>query len=172
MKFRSARLPLVALMILSIAACGAPTIRPDAKLQSSEGVLIASLDCSGTASPAWVEIYASGLKSSGYSGSFRKSAVLSCHPRKRELDAVILPAGRYFIGKIGSTKFRDIGEGLAISFSVSPGTLTYVGNFPVGSFSLRINDQEAEAKSEIGARFPELSSRYPWLKAIARGPGR
>ena len=86
------RVALAAAMALLSSGCLPTnvTLRPDAKLDPTQGIVVAALECGRDLK--WGEWYQSGVDSKSYFSDFNRAAIFGC---SKGLQAVPMKEGRY-----------------------------------------------------------------------------
>ena len=168
----------LSICVALLAGCAQPARVPDSvKLKDDEGVIVYRMNCGSHI--AWGEFYRSGEGSAGFFAGFRRAGALLC---QEGVQTQRLEAGRYFIGKIGYTSWVDLAENEAMTFTVTPGKLNYIGHIQLpsrvqsdGGRTLVligdpvVSDRSAEAHSWLTTE-QDLLGRYEFMKALAQAP--
>jgi hypothetical protein len=161
-----------------LAGCALPARVSDSlRLKEDEGVIVYRMNCGQHVK--WGEFFRSGQGSAGFLAGFRRAGALLC---QEGVQTQRLEAGRYYIGKIGYTGWVDIAEDAAMTFTVTPGKLNYIGHIRLPSDATRVraqvsvlisdpvvSDKSAEAQEWLTTEQGPLR-RYEFITALAQPP--
>jgi hypothetical protein len=150
-------------------------------LKEDEGVIVFEVSCGPHI--AWGQFMRSGQGSAGFWAGMDQAGALAC--REEGIQTKRLLAGRYYIGRIGHAGAAYIAENEAMTFTVTPGKLNYIGHF-----WLRANAEADGARTVVSVRDPvaidkseeardwltteqgSLLQRYEFINALAQAPAK
>jgi hypothetical protein len=159
-----------------MVGCAQPARVSDSlSLKDGEGVIVYRMSCGPHV--AWGEFFRSGEGSAGFFAGLKRAGALLC---QEGVQSQRLKAGRYYVGKIGYTSWVDIAESDAMSFTVAPRKLNYIGHIELPSNASRdggrtlvlisdpvVSDRSAEAENWLATE-QNLLRKYEFIKALAQ----
>jgi len=170
---------------ISLSICGAllvgcaqpARVSDSLSLKDGEGVIVYRMSCGPHV--AWGEFFRSGEGSSGFFAGLTRAGALLC---QEGVQTQRLKAGRYYVGKIGYTSWVNIAEDDAMTFTVTPGKLNYIGHIQLPSNATKddgrtlvwisdpvISDKSAEAEDWLTTE-QSLLRKYEFMKSLAQSP--
>jgi hypothetical protein len=158
-----------------LVGCAQPARVSDSlRLKDGEGVIVYRMSCGQHV--AWGEFFRSGEGSAGFFAGLKRAGALLC---QEGVQSQRLEAGRYYVGKIGYTRWVDIAEIDAMTFTVAPGKLNYIGHIQLPSNATReggrtlvlisdpvVSDKSAEAEDWLAEQ--DRLRKYEFIKALAQ----
>jgi hypothetical protein len=167
--------------VLLVGCAHTARVSDSLNLKDGEGVIVYQMTCGPHI--AWGQFLRSGQNSAGFFAGFDQAGALVC--REEGVQTKRLEAGRYYIGRIGHTSAAYIAENEAMTFTVTPGKLNYIGHIWLRANAERDGgrtfisvrdpvaiDKSVEAKDWLSAEQGQLLQRYEFLNALAQGPVR
>ena len=162
-------------LLALLAGCANPVTTSDpTRLGANDGIIVYRMKCGPGV--AWGQIFPSGESLRGFKAETRRAGILSC---RDGMQVQVLPAGRYFVGKVGYRGIVDFAENAAMQIDVVPGKLNYIGHITLPS-SLDMGkvlisdpfvaDRHEEAQTWLAANQTLLQGQYPFVAALARSP--
>jgi hypothetical protein len=166
-----------------LAGCALPgSVSDSLKLKEDEGVIVYEVSCGSHV--AWGHILRSGQGSAGAWAGMDQAGALGC--RWEGVQTQRLQAGRYYIGRIGGgSGAAYIAENEAMTFTVTPGKLNYIGHIRLRASAKGdgprtvvsvsdpvIIDKSAEAKDWLTTEQSSLLQRYEFINALAQAPAK
>jgi hypothetical protein len=121
----------IALLVAAalIVGCAHPVnVRESVRLGADEGVIVYEMRCGEHI--AWGQFLKSGKTSGGFWAGLDHDGVLRCQDG---LQSQKVDAGTYYVGQIGWTSMVYVPEQDALTFTVTPGKLNYLGHIEVPS---------------------------------------
>ena len=178
-KIRSAISVLTCGVVL--AGCALPgRVSDSLRLKEDEGVIVFEVSCGSFV--AWGQFLRSGQVSGGFWAGMDHAGSLVC--RWEGIQTKRLQAGRYYIGGIGGgSGAAYIAENEAMTFTVTPGKLNYIGHIWLRAsaeadgaraiISVRdpvAIDKSEEARDWLTTEQSSLLQRYEFINALAQAP--
>jgi hypothetical protein len=172
------RFAAVALLIsaMCLSGCISPLIKDSTALGPDEGIIAVSMRCGEGLH--WALFFRSGVYSKGMLGGLNNSAGVECNdgPWTR-----VVKSGSYFMGQVGSQAALDFEEKDALSFSVEPQKVTYIGEIRVPSLrsskdnttfvgSISVVDRSAETLDYLKTNLPGITKKYPFVTSLISVP--
>jgi hypothetical protein len=165
--------------VLLVGCAHTGSVSNSLKLKDGEGVIVYQMTCGSHI--AWGQFLRSGQGSAGFLAGFDQAGSLLC--REEGVQTKRLEAGRYYIGRIGYTGAAYIRENEAMTFTVTPGKLNYIGHIWLradsehdrGRVVVSVRDPVAldksvEAKDWLSTEQGPLLQRYEFINALAQAP--
>jgi hypothetical protein len=163
-----------------LVGCAQPARVSDSlSLKDGEGVILYRMSCGPHV--AWGEFFRSGEGSAGFFAGLKRAGALLC---QEGVQSQRLKAGRYYVGKIGYTSWVNFAEIDAMSFTVAPGKLNYIGHIQLPSNATRdggrtlvlisdpvVIDKSAEAEAWLTTE-QSLLRKYEFIKALAQASAK
>ena len=170
------RMSILALLAL-LGGCANQASTHSARLAASEGVIVYRMTCGPGV--AWGQIFRSGESLKGAKAESRRAGILSC--REPGVQTQRLPAGRYFVGKIGYQVVVDFDEPAAMQFEVAAGQASYIGHISLPSSSdigklligdPFVSDWHGELQPWIASNPVALNGQREVITALAQAPSK
>lgn len=171
------RASILLAVVAALGGCANPVTMSDpTRGAKDEGVIVYRVKCGPGI--AWGQIFHSGENPSAFNAQARRAGILSC---RDGMQTQRLPAGRYFVGKIGFRGVVDFNEEAAMQFSVAAGQLSYIGhvtlpsNAETGDLLIStpfVSDRRDEALTWLAANGASSQGPVEVVTALAQSPSR
>ena len=163
-----------------LAGCALPgRVSDSLRLKEDEGVIVFEVSCGSHVS--WGQFFRSGQRSGGFWAGLDHAGSLVC--RWEGIQTKRLQAGRYYISGIGHNGAAYFPENEAMTFTVTPGKLNYIGHIwlraSAGGDGARAVvsvrdpvaiDKSEEARDWLTTEQSSLLQRYEFINALAQAP--
>lgn len=173
---------VISVLLCFLAGCAPQMVTDDLALQNNEGIVLLTASCDERIK----SFSTSDIKLAPGAWEIQTGEAFIEHcPTEPEIRSFSMPSGDHYIRRVAAVLGRRVGiqlidANVAITFTVAPGAITYIGDIRLDVISFKLDseltfttgftvtDSEGQLLPEARKAYPTLFQNYRYLKNIAQ----